>query len=179
MRVFIAIGFDELRSYFVELQEMLPKDNARLTLPKSFHLTLKFLGEIHEYQLKGIIERLEKIKFKPFPVTLSKIGFFPFQKKSRVVWVRCYDNTRAISLQTTIEKSLQGMFPKDERFHPHITICRVKYLRDKHAFLSSLLGLRPEQKTVEVNEFKLIKSTLTPQGPIYEEIAVFPKNQVA
>ena len=41
-------NFLKLKGYFVNLQKQLPSDLAKLNVTKSFHLTLKFLGEVSE-----------------------------------------------------------------------------------------------------------------------------------
>ena len=64
-------------------------------------------------------------------------------------------------------------FKKDTRFHPHVTLARVKFVKDKQDFIKSLKEIKIEKKSFEITEFKLIKSTLTGEGPIYEDLAVF------
>ena len=84
MRLFISIDFNELKDYFIGLQEHLPK-NAKLSLTKTFHLTLKFLGEVQPEKAEEIISALNKIKFEKFSVFLDSIGIFPTENYIRVV----------------------------------------------------------------------------------------------
>ena len=86
MRLFVAIDFDDIKDYLINLQVKIPKD-AKMSMVKSFHLTLKFLGEVEEEKIGDIIERLNNIKFSPFYVALGKIGIFPSENYIRVVWV--------------------------------------------------------------------------------------------
>jgi 2'-5' RNA ligase len=65
-----------------------------------------------------------------------------------------------------------GLRP-DKEFKPHVTIYRVKSVRNKSSVLSLLERLKEQEfGEVCVDKLKLKKSTLTPQGPIYEDLLV-------
>jgi 2'-5' RNA ligase len=172
MRTFIATSFDNLKEFFVELQNQLT-GNAKITFTKTFHLTYKFLGDVSDSKVKEIKSSLQKIKLEPFKVALNTLGVFPSENYIRVVWVGFEDNSKINELQKAIDNSLKDLFPKDKRFHPHITLGRVKFVKDKKAFIENLKRIKVEKKEFDILSFKLIKSTLTPQGPIYEDVAVF------
>jgi 2'-5' RNA ligase len=173
MRLFIAIELEELSGYFKQLQEKIP--NVKATFPKRFHLTLKFLGEVEEGNIAKIKEALSKIKFSPFKMKLSGTGVFPNERFIRVVWAGMEDGKAIEELQQKIEDALAGMFKKDNRFHPHITLARVKFIEEdkKDGFIKAIKSIEVEQKEAEVKNFKLVKSTLTGEGPVYEDLEVF------
>ena len=175
MRLFIAIDFNELNYQFIELQKNLPKEDVKLTLTKRYHLTLKFLGEVSETDAEKVIEILKKIKFEKFEINLDDIGVFPNENYIRVVWVGVNPKKQVIELQRNIEDSLKEFnFKKDFSFHPHITLARVKFVKDKPNFIDALKKLKiNKDKIIITKEFKLIKSTLSPEGPIYEDWEVF------
>lgn len=165
MRLFIAADFNELKDYFTGLQKQLPE--SRSTLPKDFHLTLKFLGEVEDSKVEKIREALRKIKFKPFEAKVTKIGYFA-PKFLKVVFV---DVDNEISkLQSEIESKLEAMFKKEANFHPHLTIARIKFVNDKKKYIEALNKIKTEEKKVKIDSFQLIKSTLTPEGPVYEVV---------
>jgi 2'-5' RNA ligase len=65
-------------------------------------------------------------------------------------------------------------FDKDRKFSSHLTIGRMKSAKGKNEVKSKI----EEFSEVEIGEMavdKIIlkKSTLTPQGPIYDDIKVF------
>ena len=172
MRLFIAVDFNEFEGYFHELQSLLPK-NAKLNLTKVFHLTLKFLGEVQPKDAKAIIRVLKPIKFDGFHLFLDSIGVFPSESYIRVMWVGLNPADNILDLQKVIDDSLKSMFKKENCFKPHITLARVKYVEDKKSFAEKLKNIEVEKKKIEIKEFKLIKSTLSPKGPSYEDLAVF------
>lgn len=172
MRLFIAIDFNELKDYFAELQKLLPKD-VKLSFTKTFHITLKFLGEVQPDKVENIISNLKKIKFQSFSVHLDSIGAFPAENYIRVVWIGIKPEDKIMELQKNIDDSLNGLFKKEKNFKAHITLSRVKYIEDKKSFVEQMKRIKVENKKIEVNDFRLIKSILSPKGVIYENLAMF------
>jgi len=174
MRLFIAIELPaEIKEHLEQLQKRIDGHFAQLTLAKEIHLTLKFLGEVNEQKLAELKQKLDKIDFGEFAVSLGKIGIFPDEHYVKVVWVGVEPENSIVALQQKIEKSLAGLFEQDTRFTSHLTLARVKFVKDKKMFIENLKKLAAEKKEFLVSSFKLIKSTLTPKGPVYETIAEF------
>jgi 2'-5' RNA ligase len=172
MRIFIAIDFNEFHDYLAELQASISA-SIKASFPKSFHLTLKFLGEIPDEKVDFIKDALKAVEFKPFKLTLSSLGCFPGAEKPRVVWAGFEEAKELMELQKQVDEATLDWAPRDSRFHPHVTLARVKFLQDRDGFTKALSHL-VEQKKLDVKEFELIKSVLTPQGPLYEPIGSFP-----
>jgi len=169
MRLFVAIDLDQ-EDYFKEIQKKLPE--AKASFPKTFHLTLKFLGETDKKE--EIIGKLKEIKFKYFKLKTTHIGVFPSENYIRVVWLGLNNNNDLKKLQQDIESALESFnFKRDFDFHPHITLARIKFLKDKENFVKKLKEIKFDEKEFQVKEFKLIKSELTREGPFYEDIEVF------
>ena len=131
------------------------------------HLTLKFLGNVDEKILIEVKRRLKEIKYKKFEAKISEIGVFS-PSYVKIVWVKldnCYD------LQRIIDEKLEDIFKKEERFMGHITIARVKYIKNKKYFLGELKKTEiPDGLKFKVKNFKLKKSELKPEGPIHKII---------
>ncbi len=172
MRLFIAVDFNELKDYFVELQRHLPK-NAKLSLTKEYHITLKFLGEVQSDETDEIISVLKNIKFEKFDVLLDSVGVFPAENYIRVLWVGIKPEEKILELQKNIDESLSKMFKKEKDFKSHITLARVKYPEDKKKFLEELSKIKVENKKIEIRDFRMMKSTLTSKGPVYEDLERF------
>lgn len=173
MRLFIAIDFNGLKEDFTKLQDKIDKPLAKLKETSAFHLTLKFLGEVEDDKIDLVKERLKEVKFNPFSLTLDKIGVFPDENYIKVVWVGVTGDV-VKELQRNVEDSLKEFgFKKDFEFHPHITLARVKFVKDKEGFVKCLKEIKVEEKTIEVKDFRLVKSTLTSEGPVYEDLGVY------
>ncbi|MFH0979070.1 MAG: RNA 2',3'-cyclic phosphodiesterase [Candidatus Woesearchaeota archaeon] len=171
MRLFIALDFVEHKDYFIKLQEEFSKP-GRYSLPKSFHLTLKFLGEVPDSNISQIKDALSKVSFKPFSLRLNRLGVFPSLSYVRVLWVDVLPLEEVSTLQRSIDAALRGWFAPDNRFHPHITLARVKSIADKQKF-DELLNNQVEVKTVVIESFNLIRSVLSSKGPSYELVDGF------
>ncbi len=170
MRVFIAVEVpEEHREELQRIQEEFSK-LGNINLTKEYHCTLKFLGEITEKQVEEVKEKLRKIKMKKFETSIEELGAFPNQDYINVLWISL--KGRISELQAKIDSELQEMFPKDNRFKAHVTLGRVKSVKDKKA-IKERLELKTQDMKFEVKEFKMIKSTLTPEGPKYETLEMY------
>ncbi|MFX1248247.1 MAG: RNA 2',3'-cyclic phosphodiesterase [Promethearchaeota archaeon] len=144
------------------------------------HLTLKFLGEVQESRVESIKEAIQTIKIPPFEITLRGIGCFPNLNYIRVVWIGIKegsDNLRQLA-QMIEEKLNQIGFPREKRgFSPHLTLARVKKLSntDKRKLTEIIQNSSELSIGIQtIEKFILKKSTLTPKGPIYENLSVIP-----
>ncbi|MDO5815827.1 MAG: 2'-5' RNA ligase family protein, partial [Methanobrevibacter sp.] len=65
-------------------------------------------------------------------------------------------------------------FDKDKKFSTHLTIGRMKSAKNKEKVKSIIEEFgEVEFGEMEVSKISLKKSTLTPQGPIYEDLTIF------
>ena len=162
MRLFIAIDLPEqIQKYFKIIQKKL---DSSVKLVKSFHLTLKFLGDVEEDTTTKIIKNLDQVKFNKFKLETTSLGAFPNENFVRVLWIGIKEQPGLIKLQKNIEEALvEFKFKKDLSFHPHITLARV---HKKIEFPNT----KTEPKSFEVKNFRLYKSKLTPSGPVYIKI---------
>ena len=173
VRAFIALELPgEIRDRLKEAQEMLRSCPARLTFvePGLIHITLKFLGEVEEKDLPRLTDTLKGVSFRPFPVTVGAVTVNNV-KRPRTVWCTVSDGGEGKKLFRQVEEVLVPLgFERESReFTSHATLARVK-VPDP----SLLTVLRAMDKTsygdCMINGMKLKKSTLTPRGPLYEDL---------
>ena len=100
----------------------------------------------------------------------EKIGIFPDESYIRVVWIGFKGEDILFELHKSIDISLSRMFDMEKQFLGHITLARVKFVKDKKQFIEKLSSIKIEQKEFNIGSFKLYKSTLTKQGPVYEVV---------
>lgn len=141
---------------------------ARLLPPESWHITLKFIGEAPDAGVDGIQQALSKIKFAPFPVSLSGAGAFPSKGIPRAIWIGG-ESQGAGELALKIEEALTFLALPREHFTLHLTVARSKGVADIEDFLK--IG---EVGAFVARSFSLMKSYLTPAGAIYEVLKEFP-----
>lgn len=164
MRAFIAIDIpfkEEFRKYQEEI-----KDLGGFSFPKQFHLTLKFLDEVNENKIEEIEDKLKEIKFKPFKSRLGDLGVFPNKNRINVIWISLIPEEKIKDLQNDVEDVLEQFFSREKReFKAHVTLARVKFVKDKEKLLESLK--KEINGEFVMDKFKLIKSELTSKGAIY------------
>lgn len=137
------------------------------------HITLKFLGDVDEAQLPQIISALDQLDCLSFDSHISGVNAFPGLKNPRVVWLGADGDYSCLHGQ--VESLLSGIgFKKETRkFTSHATIARITYLSGprKKELILAMESLRSfDVGVMHVDTVKLKKSTLTPQGPIYETL---------
>ncbi|HPD81476.1 MAG TPA: RNA 2',3'-cyclic phosphodiesterase [Candidatus Pacearchaeota archaeon] len=164
MRVFISIKLPtKILMKVKEIQEKLPEFTGKKTEIKNLHLTLKFFGEISFEKMEEIKEKLKEINFEKFEARIGKIGFFD-KPKSGIVWLEINNCTL---LQKEVDKILKDTFDEEKRFMGHLTIARVKKIKDKKIFFDKLNQINSPHIFFIVDRFYLMQSKLKKEGPEY------------
>ncbi len=171
IRTFIAVEFPERFVPEIEkIESMLNTPGIKLVEPKQVHITMKFLGDISEDKVEPIASALSQVNCKPFEARIKGVGVFPKPAYIKVIWLGAEGNFEALHIE--VERVLTPFrFEKDDKFSPHATLARVKMLKEKAALLEKIKKLENvDLGTMNVESITLKKSTLTPQGPIYETL---------
>ncbi len=167
MRTFIAIEIPKhVKEQIVKIQNSLPEFTGKKTERENLHLTLKFLGEIDEKKLDEVKRRLKKINLKSFETEIKGIGMF----SERIIWLHM---TSCEELQREVDEKLSDTFEKEKRFMSHLTIARIKSVRNKKEFLEEIKKIKIPEMKFPVKNFNLKKSKLSRNGPVYEDIEVY------
>lgn len=172
-RLFVAVEIPEgIRNALSVIQGPLKMSRARLTLvdPAIIHITLKFIGDTPEPRTREIADLLSQVKGNPFRVRVKGVsGNNP--RQPRVIWADIDDSGECGLLHEQIERLLAPLgIRKDERpFRPHATVARVK---EFHGDLLECMKPFRQKDFGEgmVQAVVLKKSTLTPRGPIYQDV---------
>jgi len=175
MRLFIACeAIGDAHDELIALQKQMP--DARMTFPSHFHLTLKFLGDVSKETADEVKHRLETVQFFPFEVCLQPLEVFD-PNNVRVVWAGLKPEEPIITLQQNIDKVLADLFPPNDKFKPHLTIARVKALKNRAEFIDKVKSISVNKLCFQVNKFYLIESRLTPKGPEYTTVREYEAEQ--
>lgn len=174
-RVFVAIDLpEEIKLAIGSLRFPLP--GAKWVAEAQIHLTLRFVGDVDDKFLKSIVASLSGIVAAPFSLAIQGVGCFPPKRNPKVLWVGVGRSSALFGLQGDVEKALvgNGLEPEGRPFSPHLTIARLKETpTDRIApFLQQYL--RFTTHSFPVTQFILYSSTLTPQGAIHRQEALFP-----
>ncbi len=171
-RVFICLPVsDEVVKEIAGIQEKLGKKLqfiGKATELENLHLTLKFLGEISADTLEKVKERLNGINFTEIKLKLGHVGAFSYKNQPRIVWIKVLGD--AARMQRLVDNALADLFPKEERFMSHMTIARIKYVKDIKYAKEYIKGLRLSPIAWTSDKILLNESMLKPDGPIYKTV---------
>ena len=173
VRIFVALELPEkLRCEIAETGTRLAVTNGRLSFvrPELMHITLKFVGEVSDEECAVICEALSRIPpcswtMRPGAISVNS------RKHLRTVWVPVADDGEGAALAQVIDDALGacGIAREKRRFRAHITVARVR--QDDEDLLPLIDGLTGcSFEPFAVSGFVLKKSTLTPHGPVYENL---------
>lgn len=152
MRLFVGIK-TQCEGYLVSLQQKL-RGRGRLTHAANLHITLKFLGEVHESRLGRIRDVLAQIEAEPFTLTCCGIGSFA---RSGIVFAKLGGDTQALQrLHQSVDEALHAVgFDKEAKaYRPHITLARQ--FRSDDGFEAQVLD--DEGCSFAVNHLMLFES---------------------
>jgi len=171
MRCFIAIDLPmHVKSRIFHKFELLFKKRlfkGKYTDKDSLHLTLKFFGEISEEKINSIDKELQKIKVEKFEGVMGNIGLFGGEENIKIIWVDMLAE-EIYKLHKEINSVLKNGKKREDKFQAHITAARVDTVVNKNELLKELKNFNFKKLKFEVNEFLLMKSELTPEGPKYK-----------
>ncbi|BBG23579.1 RNA 2',3'-cyclic phosphodiesterase [Sulfuracidifex tepidarius] len=175
MRLFIAVDIP-INQKIIDLIEQINQSGADVKSVEleNLHLTLLFIGEKRENELEGIEQSMNKVRFNEINALAQGIGFFPNEERPRVMWIGIRDQGefRKVREQLVKELRMRKIYFEDRNeFSPHLTLCRIRSGRGVDKLRE--IGKSKKDEVFEdfkVKEVKLFKSTLTPKGPIYEQL---------
>ena len=183
VRRFLAIELKEdLVPKILDVQKEFKKTNANIKYvpSKNMHFTLKFFGNIDEEMIEDISLSVEKVimNYSSFDLSIKNCGCFPNKNVIKVLWLGLDEGSPIKSLQKDLDREFKKLgFKKEKNFISHLTIGRVKSPKNEKEIRKTIEKLENiEIGQMTVSRICLKKSTLTPQGPIYEDIKVFELN---
>ncbi len=179
LRTFIALEFENsIQSFVQHIQndlQRLTSERIAWVKPENAHITLKFLGDIDQKHIRSIVDALKNVSLPSSPTKLSiqQLGSFSSQGIPKVIWVGFDDTDNVIqNLFEDIDLQLAtlGMMCEAEKFQNHLTIGRVKFVKNVQHLNDVLKHYELPQQQFRVTSLTLFKSTLHSKGSQYEPL---------
>lgn len=168
-----------------KLEDLVRPLRIKSVEPENLHLTMRFLGNIDEETAKDLYLAVESeindVYFAdgPLEYEVRRLGDF----KKRVFFVDLEGDTEKLrEMKQNLEDIVVERFDfkPDRKFRTHITIGRLKRYRGRRGTkqrfpYEAYKEMKEEYKaenfgSVIFHKIYLKKSTLTPRGPIYENL---------
>jgi 2'-5' RNA ligase len=155
-------------------------DNEKITWvdPGNIHLTMAFLGNTEDERIivAAIMLKQKCTGFGEFGFNLSGTGVFKSFSDPRIIWIGTEHPEKVTDLNNLIITGLKdtGFKIEERQFRPHITLGRIKSIKDNEAFKSVVSRYQNTFfQEVPVTEVILFESILKPTGPVYKPIGRF------
>ena len=173
VRAFIALELSkDIKNQLSSAQDAIRGCRARLTFvdPKNIHITVKFLGEVDGKTLQKVMDALKSVTCIPFSITAGTV-MVNNPKRPHTIWSAIDDAGQIRQVFLHIEDVLAPLgFERETRnFTPHATLARVKSPDPSLLLMLDTLKMDSYGSCV-IRGLKLKKSTLLPQGPVYEDL---------
>jgi len=180
LRLFIAIAVppdvrQEIGRAQAQLRRCSPPGAIRWTKPEQFHVTLKFLGDVHTGQLAALEKSVAAVcaGFPSLELSANGVGFFPGRRRPRVVWAGAVDwEHRLGELHRQIDETTLPFAVADKpgTFTGHITLGRFKpgHRVTPDALLKRAEMLRDRHYgNWSVRDLEIVRCDLTPAGALH------------
>jgi RNA 2',3'-cyclic 3'-phosphodiesterase len=143
--------------------------------PDNIHLTARFLGDTDENLVPQIASLIDAVATtsEQIDCRLDCLGAFPDMKRPRVIWAGIGGNLEAMQqMADALEHGVRklGFEKETKRFKPHLTLGRVRDPHQLEALMMTIQQFRITPLSFTFDRLVLFRSTLTPQGSIYERL---------
>jgi 2'-5' RNA ligase len=148
------------------------RGDLRPVAPEALHVTLAFLAWQDEGDAESIAEAAFAAAKAVGSPRLRAAGVRPLPPRGPRLFALDLEDEqgRAVELQAAVSDALEAgrwYRPEKRPFWPHVTLARVK--RGERA--APLEGPPPPPEPFEADRVTLYRSTLRPQGALYEPLA--------
>jgi RNA 2',3'-cyclic 3'-phosphodiesterase len=175
VRLFVALDLpDAVREPLARwTRSAFEHPDLRPVRPESLHVTLVFLGYQYERDVERIAELAFTVPAAPFRLIAQQVAPVP-RGRPRLFALDLADEDGALGAwQQGLSERLAGARlyePEQRPFWPHVTLARAK--RGKTPRGIELPALPPRLRApFETAQLILYRSTLRPQGAVYEPLA--------
>ncbi|MHC4399036.1 MAG: RNA 2',3'-cyclic phosphodiesterase [Planctomycetota bacterium] len=186
IRSFVAVEISStVRTEAAELIDRLRAAGAdvRWVDPGNLHVTLKFLGDVASQEIPGVCEVVRRAveDMAPFEFEVSGAGAFPNANRPRTVWLGVttgHDALVELNERLALPLARIGFHRESRRYHPHLTIGRVRRGEAGLRELGDLIHEYADHKVGRTSTEQVIvfSSELEPSGPRYDALARAPLN---
>lgn len=189
-RAFLAIGVPlSLRGTLAQCREAYLRHDPtwrgeKWVADENLHVTLRFLGTVPDPACELVAERaaLALADMEPYRLRLDVIRAIPRTRSASLLWIAPSagaEETFELAERLVRATSFLDFEPDGRSFKTHVTLVRARHPRRvSHEALDEVEHClhRADNRatTMSVHEVTLYGSTLTPRGPVYEELAVIP-----
>jgi len=174
-RLFVALKIQPgslFLNSFLALKTSLRHENIKWVEMHNIHVTLKFFGDMRETLIPEISKILKhEAEFRmPFNIKLNGLGIFGSSYSPRVIWVGIEPYVELSGLMHRLQRELEvaGFESDRQNLVPHLTLGRIKALKDKVLFNKVIASMKEIiSLPILIDKMILFESILKQEGPEY------------
>ncbi len=121
----------------------IPRDN--------WHLTLLYVGDFPEVAIPGLLQQAAALHVDPFNLRFDRVEFWPRPRVACLIPASVPTELARLNQQLKNLLNDAGFLMEDQRFRPHVTVCR-----NARPFETQRLA---QPLTIEWSKFELMEST--------------------
>jgi 2'-5' RNA ligase len=174
-RTFIAVKIvpgDHMLDIFRRFREGLSREKIKWVDPNAMHITLCFLGDTEEEKIPHLKNEIKKAvsSFPPLTLVFHGCGLFKSYRDPRVIWFGMRESDTLKELRRSLDEVIEpfGFIPEKREFRPHLTMARIKWIRNIPVLEDLIEEYRDESiQQSAIHEVIFYESILKKEGPEY------------
>lgn len=184
VRLFCALELpyavrEKITNHITQLRSQVPDVKASWSRVENIHLTLKFIGEVPAERIEHLSQAAARavVSVETFSLRLEETGSFPPHGAAKVLWIGISEPTGALSRlhgQLEEESEKEGFARELKRFHPHLTIARLRRPDGARRLLDAHRELKFGPVEARVSEVVVMRSELGASGSKYTALSRHP-----
>ncbi len=139
---------DKLRDVIAPASRLI---DGRAVPRDNWHLTLLYIGDFPEVAIPGLLSRAASMQVEPFRLRFDKVEFWPRPRVACLLPAVVPTELARLNQQLKNLLNDAGFLMEEQRFRPHITICR-----NARPFETQRLA---QPIAMEWSKFELMEST--------------------
>lgn len=179
IRLFVGLVLPEdARQRLAGLAGGIP--GARWLEPDTFHITIRFIGEVAQDVAADIDAALAGIRAPAFPLSLVGVGSFGHGRQIHSLWTGVERSPALAHLHEKVERALvrTGLEPEPRKFAPHVTLARLKQAQPARVEAFAAEHALFRHGPFAIDRFVLFSSHLGRAGASYMAEAEYPLDPV-
>ncbi|MBP7060570.1 MAG: RNA 2',3'-cyclic phosphodiesterase [Candidatus Moranbacteria bacterium] len=128
-RLFVGIPLSkELKKRLVREMEAFPREASLLTREENLHVTVFFLGFVHEEQVADVCARVGVAcsGLEAFELEFTGLELMESPENPKMIWLAGEASEGLKQLREEIEKEFSSFIAEKKVYRPHITLAKIK-----------------------------------------------------
>lgn len=175
-RLFVGIPLSApFRKRLVQEMEGFPKEATLLTRPENLHVTVFFLGFVHEERVAEVCARVGEAceALSSFELEFQGMKLIENALNPKMIWLTGEASEGLKHLRESVEKAFSSFVVEKKAYAPHITLAKIK--KQKWLALSGAPELKEQLHLIEMVDTVSVFESLSLDGKRrYEPIDTFP-----